>query len=52
MSQNNEQDPLTLRGFLKIFTGFLVFWGVLALLAMFIYFPENLPLLARTFHFL
>ena len=52
MSQDDEQDPLTLWGFLKIFTGFLVFWGVLALLAMFIYFPENLPLLARTFPFL
>lgn len=52
MSQDNEQDPLTLWGFLKIFTGFLVFWSVLALLAMFIYFPENLPLLARTFPFL
>ena len=52
MSQDNEQDPLTLYGFLKIFTGFLVFWSVLALLAMFIYFPENLPLLARTFPFL
>ena len=52
MSQNSDQDPLTLRGFLKIFTGFLVFWGVLAILAMFIYFPENLPLLARTFPFL
>ena len=49
MSQDNEQDPLTLWGFLKIFTGFLVFWSVLALLAMFIYFPENLPLLTRTF---
>lgn len=43
MSQNSDQDPLTLRGFLKIFTGFLVFWGVLALLVMVIYFPENLP---------
>ena len=43
MSQNNEQDPLTLRGFLKIFTGFLVFWGVLAFLAIVFYFPENLP---------
>ena len=41
MSQNNEQDPLTLRGFLKIFTGFLVFWGVLAFLAMVLYFPET-----------
>ena len=41
MSQNNEQDPLTLRGFLKIFTGFLVFWSVLALLAMALYFPET-----------
>ena len=49
MSQNNEQDPLTFCGFLKIFTGFLVFWIVLVLLAMFIYFPENLPLLTRTF---
>lgn len=52
MYQDDEQDPLTLWGFLKIFTGFLVFWGVLVLLAMFIYFPENLPLLARTFPFL
>ena len=51
MSQDNDQDPLTLCGFLKIFTGFLVFWGVLVLLAIVIYFPENLPLLARTFHF-
>ena len=42
MSQNNEQDTLTLRGFLKIFTGFLVFWGVLAFLAIALYFPENL----------
>ena len=41
MSQNNEQDPLTLRGFLKIFTGFLVFWSVLAFLAMALYFPET-----------
>lgn len=41
MSQNNEQDPLTLRGFLKIFTSFLVFWGVLAFLAMAFYFPET-----------
>lgn len=49
MSQDNEQDPLTFCGFLKIFTGFLVFWIVLVLLAMFIYFPENLPLLTRTF---
>ena len=52
MSQDDEQDPLTFCGFLKIFTGFLVFWSVLILLAMFIYFPENLPLLTRTFPFL
>ena len=41
MSQDNEQDPLTLRGFLKIFTGFLVFWAVIALLLMVHYFPET-----------
>ena len=52
MSQDNDQDPLTFCGFLKIFTGFLVFWGVLVLLAIVIYFPENLPLLSRTFPFL
>ena len=52
MYPDDEQDPPTFCGFLKIFTGFLVFWGVLVLLAMFIYFPENLPLLARTFPFL
>ncbi len=52
MSQDNDQDLLTFCGFLKIFTGFLVFWSVLIILAMFIYFPENLPLLARTFPFL
>lgn len=39
MYQDDERDQLTIRGFLKIFTGFLVFWGVLALLAMFVYFP-------------
>ena len=52
MYPDDEQDPLTFSGFLKIFTGFLVFWGVLILLAIVIYFPENLPLLARTFPFL
>ena len=42
MFQNNDEDPLTFCGFLKIFTGFLVFWSVLAFLTMVIYFPENL----------
>ena len=41
MSHDNDQDPLTFYGFLKIFTGFLVFWGVLAFLAIALYFPET-----------
>jgi len=41
MYQDDEQDPLTLWGFLKIFTGFLVFWCVLAFLAMAFYFSET-----------
>ena len=41
MYPDDEQDPLTFCGFLKIFTGFLVFWGVLAFFAMALYFPET-----------
>lgn len=41
MPQNTDNDPLTLKGFLYIFAVCLVFWGVLALIAMVLYFPET-----------
>jgi hypothetical protein len=42
MPQNSHEDPLTLRGFLKIFTVCLLFWGALALAGMLLYFPESI----------
>ena len=41
MSQN-DKDSLTFKEFMGIFAVCLLFWGALALLAMVLYFPENL----------
>lgn len=42
MSQNNDHDPLTFKGFMFIFAMCLLFWGATALIAIVLYFPEVL----------